>query len=100
MSERAGDAFVGAIVDGVAERVLELLRGQQDDAGAGSPWMTVEEAAEYSRIPLGTFRRLAASGAIPSHSSGKRHLFHRAEVDEALLGYARGTNVTPLRKAS
>lgn len=91
-----------AFVDAVADRVVEKLRALEPAAaeGGGSPWMTVEEAAEYSRIPLGTFRRLSAEGAIPSHSSGKRHVYHRAEVDEALLGYARGANVTPLRKAS
>lgn len=92
------DDFAEHIADLVAEKVAARLSAV--GSGPASPWMTVEEAADYSRIPLGTFRGLSAAGRVRSHTSGKRHVYHRAEVDEDLLGYARDSNVTPMRKAS
>lgn len=61
----------------------ELRRGL---AQPTSPWMQTEEAIAYSQIPEGTFRQWAANGTIPSHG-GRRKLFHRAEVDEAIFRY-------------
>ncbi len=91
-----GDEFFDALAEAVASKVAASLPAP----APGSPWMQVEEAAEYSRIALGTFRQLSAEGKIPSHSAGRRRLYHRDEVDEALLGYARTSKVTTLRRAS
>jgi excisionase family DNA binding protein len=57
---------------------------------SGTPWMTTDEAIAYTRIPAGTFDKLAARGRIPSHSAdgGRRKLYHREELDR-YLGYAR-----------
>lgn len=49
-----------------------------------SPWMQFKEAVAYSRIPAGTFRRLSAMGLIPSHG-GRTKLYHRDEIDEAIM---------------
>ena len=51
-----------------------------------SPWLTTAEAIEYSRLPDGTFRKLSASGKIPSHG-GHTKVFYRPEVDQALLDF-------------
>ena len=50
-------------------------------------WLTTAEAIEYSRLPEGTFRKLAACGKIPSHG-GRAKLFYRPELDRALLDFA------------
>jgi len=80
----------------VAARVSARLEVLQP---VGSPWMTSEEAIEYSRLPAGTFRKKAAAGEIPCHG-GRTKVFHRAEVDAA-LGYASpsGRQPRPLRRA-
>ena len=80
------EQFVQRLADEVAARLPTQAQGT-------SPWMTMEEAIAYSRIPEGTFRKLAARGEIPSHG-GRRRLCHRAEIDST-LGY-----VEPLRSLS
>lgn len=84
-------------VQRLAEAVAAHLPTQTEST---SPWMTMEEAIAYSRIPEGTFRKLAARGEIPSHG-GRRRLFHRAELDAA-LGYVeqRAPGERSLRRAS
>lgn len=73
-----------ALAEALAERLAARLRLDNE----ASPWMTTPEAIAYTKIPKGTFDKLSAHGVIPSHG-GRRKLFHRDEVDQALLGYAR-----------
>jgi excisionase family DNA binding protein len=79
--------LLAAMADAMAELIANQLEGRLDSVR--SPWMTTLEAIHYTRLPEGTFRKLAASGAIPSHG-GRAKLFHRAEVDQA-LGYVSET---------
>lgn len=94
------DTLVDALARAVAERAVELLHTELDQR---TPWMTTDEAVAYTRIPLGTFKQMAAAGQIPSHGEGRRNLYHRGEIDQWLLGYARDTDPTgrirPLRRA-
>ncbi len=39
--------------------------------------LTIEEAAEYLRIPVSTVYRLAQSGRIPAQKVGRRWRFYR-----------------------
>lgn len=75
---------LSSFIEGVARRVADLV---QDRAANDreTPWMLMDEAIAYSRVPAGTFRKWVAEGRIPAHG-GKRKLFHRAELDAA-LGY-------------
>lgn len=89
------DAFLDELADRVVAR---LLKQMPTAARPSSPWMTKREAVAYTRIPDGTFRQLAADGRIPSHG-GKTRLFHRQEVDAAMLAdYA--ARPRPLRSVS
>lgn len=75
------------VADLIARRAFDLLAERMVP---GTPWMTTEEAVAYTRIPPGTFEKLAARGRIPSHNpdDGRRKLYHREELDR-FLGYAR-----------
>lgn len=46
-----------------------------------TPWMTVEEAAEYLRCSLRSFLRMR----LPAHDSGGRKVYHRGSLDAAIL---------------
>lgn len=61
-----------------------------------SPWMTIEETAQYTRYSTSYVRRLAMEGLIPCTRSGKGRgtfRFHRERIDKWLL-----TNHTPARR--
>ena len=81
----------GALLDALAQRLARCLAERMTDQPAGSafaegsPWMTFEEAVEYTRVPAGTFRKLSAQGTFTAHG-GKRKVYHRQELDSALLG--------------
>jgi excisionase family DNA binding protein len=85
---------LSALVEAIADRVVVALAVQLAEAPA-TPWMLMEEAIEYTRIPEGTFRKWVAEGRLPSHG-GKRRLFHRAELDAA-LGYHETSNGSHLQ---
>ena len=70
------------LADEVAARVAARLADGIASEPA-SPWMAMEEAIAYTRIPAGTFRKWVAAGRIPAHG-GRRKLFHRDELDAAL----------------
>jgi excisionase family DNA binding protein len=76
------DCELGPLADEIARRVAEIVL-ERLAHGQGTPWMLMNEAIAYTRIPDGTFRKWVADGRIPSHG-GKRRLFHRAELDAAL----------------
>ena len=73
------------LVDEVATRVAAEI-AERIASPPASPWMSMEEAIAYSRVPAGTFRKWVAAGRIPAHG-GRRKLFHRDELDAA-LGYS------------
>ncbi len=46
--------------------------------------MTVEEAAKYTRIPLGTLYMKLGDGTIPATKPGKRYVLYQDELDKWL----------------
>ena len=87
--------LIDALADAVAERLVARLGGAT--GRVESPWRTTAEAIEYTRLPEGTFRKMAASGRLPSHG-GRRKLFHVDELDRA-LGYASAARPSAVRRA-
>jgi len=80
------------LIDDLAERLAEHLVPRLAELGLNgpgdaSPWLTTQEAIAYSKLPEGTFRKLASSGKIPSHG-GRAKVFYRPEIDDALLDFA------------
>jgi excisionase family DNA binding protein len=86
--------FDDETLDALAERIATRIPAA---APAGSPWMNFEALCEYTSIPEGTLRKMSAKGEIPSHG-GRVRLYHRDEVDEALLGYSRRKSSPELRR--
>lgn len=91
------DLDLDRLVDEVATRVAAEL-ADRIASQAPSPWMAMEEAIAYTRIPAGTFRKWVAAGRIPAHG-GRRKLFHRNELDAA-LGYVGAAGTVSGRLAS
>ena len=76
---------IEAIAQRSAEIVLKRLHADR------SPWMTLEQAAEYLQWPKHRLYKLTgARDGIPHRKVGNRLLFHRHEVDEWLEGYREG----------
>jgi excisionase family DNA binding protein len=77
------DELIYRIAESIAERAFSMLA---ERVGSPTPWMTTDEAVAYTRIPPGTFEKLAARGRVPSHSvdGGRRKLYHREELDHFL----------------
>jgi hypothetical protein len=69
-------------IDSLATAISERLQPPP----AASPWMNFAALVEYTSIPEGTLRRITGQGRIPSHG-GKSKVYHRDEVDQALLNY-------------
>lgn len=81
------DAFLEVLASKVAALLAAPLAAHlAASSSEGSPWMTFEEAVQYTRVPAGTFRKLSADGTFAAHG-GKRKVYHRDQLDSALLGY-------------
>lgn len=77
-----------------------LLARQQDenkrhlDSEKRHKPMTVDEAAAYTRIPLGTLYMKLADGSLPATKPGKRWVLYQDELDKWLEANRR--NAVPL----
>lgn len=87
LGEHDMDKIWQTLSDELAQRLAERLAPIVQTDGDRSPWLTTREAIAYSKLPEGTFRKLASSGTIPSHG-GRTKLFYRPEVDQALLAFS------------
>jgi excisionase family DNA binding protein len=74
------------LVDAIAARAAELIGERAPTDDGRSPWLTVDEAADYLRCSRQRIYDLKSAGRIVSAQDGKRPLFHRAVLDAYLLG--------------
>jgi len=84
----------------VAEEVARQLaeRDTVQDR-AVSPWLALEEAAEYLRISERTLERLIEKKRISSTTIGRRRLLHRNELDAfAAAGEETAPTAPPRRR--
>lgn len=77
-----------ALVESVAVRVAELLADRLSPAPADSPWLSVEEAAEYLRCKPKRIYDLVSQHRLPAHRDGNRLLFRREELDDYVFDAA------------
>ena len=62
---------------------MRTLLIKQQEENRHKP-MTVEEAADYTRIPLGTLYMKLGDGTIPATKPGKRYVLYQDELDKWL----------------
>lgn len=86
--------FPPGLVEAIAERAAELVLEQLGQTDAGSPWLSLDEAAEYLRVNRRTVERLVARGRVRSTTLGRRRLLHRDELD-SWAAAATGEDVAP-----
>lgn len=82
------ESLLEVLLDDLADRLALRLSAvvPSPTAMPTTPWLTTDEAIEYTRLPAGTFRKLAACGKIPAHGNRSK-VFYRPELDQALLEY-------------
>jgi excisionase family DNA binding protein len=73
------------LVDLIAEQVAEILASRFEPPPA-SPYLTVEEAAEYLRAEKHRVYDLLSSGRLTRHKDGSRVLVERSELEAYLAG--------------
>lgn len=74
------------IADRVADRLTERMpEGTPEPAPESpSPYLKIEEAAEYLACPVSRIRDLKEQGKLRHYRDGRRLLFRREDLDAAL----------------
>lgn len=85
-------AELAAEVTALRARVDDLENNGARDAG--SPWLSVREAAGYLCVSERKLQRLIARDRVRSTTLGRRRLLHRDDLDE-LARAATGEDVAP-----
>jgi excisionase family DNA binding protein len=77
-------ADIEALEERVLGSVLERLQS------AASPWMNVDQAAEYLAWPKKRLYNLTQKSQVPHRKVENRLLFHREELDQWLAEHYQG----------
>ena len=80
------DVLIDRIADAVAARTGSV------SGAATSPWMGVPGAATYLGMTEDAVRKAAQRGLLPANQPfgpGSRYFFHRAELDNHILGFGQ-----------
>jgi excisionase family DNA binding protein len=75
------------LVEAIAERAAEIVIERQAEAGA-TPYLTVEESAEYMRCKPKRIYDLTSQRRLPFIKDGSRTLLRRVDLDAHLEGSA------------
>jgi excisionase family DNA binding protein len=93
--DRLSEVFAPEIVDALEAFVLELVTEQGNGTSeAESPWMGIDEAADYLRVSSRTVERRVKAGRVRSTTIGRRRLLHRDDLDR-LAKMATGEETAP-----
>lgn len=74
------------LVEAIAMRVADELdrRGRLAGTITATPWLTIDEAADYLRCAKQRLYDLASSGELTPHKDGRRSLYRREQLDAHL----------------
>ena len=72
------------VIEAIARRAAELAERQLAARGPLLPYLTVQQAAEYLACPKSRIYDLKARGRLRCCHDGRRLLFRREWLDEAL----------------
>jgi len=85
------DTEIQALEHRISEHLLELLHDKLP-----SPWMNVDQAADYLAWSKKRLYNLVSKAEIPHRKQGNRLLFNRSELDRWLdLRYYGPQELTP-----
>lgn len=88
--------FPTELLEAIAERVAEMLDGSTlGSSWAGSPYLTVTEAAEYIRARRQRVDDLLSQRRLTRVKDGRRTLILREELDRYLAGEKTGRFALP-----
>ncbi len=82
-----------ALIDGIARRVAEIVLAELGTTTTATPYMTIDEAAEYLRWSKERIYKLTAAQAIPHIKHEGRLLFRRDKLDLWLEQHHEGPRV-------
>jgi excisionase family DNA binding protein len=83
--------------DWIVEIVRQEVAAARPEVRA-DPYMTTSEAAQLTRVTVGTVRRWIADGRLRKHGSSKRILVSRTEVERLVREDGKRQPVLPSRK--
>jgi excisionase family DNA binding protein len=85
------DAEISALENRIMKQLLERFQGS-----VLSPWMNIDQAADYVAWPKKRLYNLVSQAEIPHRKQGNRLLFNRDELDRWLdLHYQGPEEFTP-----
>ncbi len=76
-------------LEAIAQRAADIVL-ERIETAAPAAWLTVDEAAAYTRIPKQTLYKRTAARAIPHCKPGGKLLFKRDDLDAWLEQYREG----------
>jgi excisionase family DNA binding protein len=81
LSATLDPASLDTLIDQLEPRLIERI-SERLATGPRSPWLTVEEAADYLRTSPGAIYKRIKRGQLPSHRpEGSPILLHRDDLD-------------------
>jgi excisionase family DNA binding protein len=83
--DEVGISIPPASLELIAQRVAELLHERDRDERPVSPYMSIEEAAQFLRCSRKRIYDLRTSGRLRRMNEGARALVLRAEVERLVL---------------
>jgi excisionase family DNA binding protein len=77
------DAFAPEVVEAIERLVDERVAAAltEREHVEPSPWLTIEESAEYLRVSTRLLFRLLSTNELDSVTLGRRRLLHRDDLD-------------------
>lgn len=92
---RLETAFAPDVAAAIEQLVADRVREHLEAAASGhpSPWLSLEEAADYLRVSPRTLERRIAKGSLRSTTIGRRRLLLRDDLDELANAAAREETV-------
>lgn len=82
------EAIIRQVADRIAEVVVDRFDSNSRD-GRDTPWMTVDEVAEYARMTSQAIRDTEKGGHLPAYRTTTGRLrFHIDDVEAFLTGKA------------
>jgi excisionase family DNA binding protein len=96
--------FAPELVEAIERLVddrIEATLAERENGSSSTPWLTIAEAAEYSRLSERTIERLLGRAKIRSSTIGRRRLLHRDDLDaylKATAGEVAAPTAPPRRR--